>query len=219
MGKISIPNKDKHPCVGDNLTRYYHIPLIRHFFLRRLTLALDFLNGMSFNSLLEIGFGSGVLFRELSKRSNLFFGVDRHSCISKVYKMAIDEGITARLAQADILHLPYKSCSFDCIVSIATLEHIKDLPLAISELKRVLKENGSAVLGFPVANKLSDLLLVLTGSLKAYKQELKEIHPSTHHDILSEVAKQFGNIEIRRFPSCLPLNISLYCSCICRKVA
>lgn len=219
MGIIDIPDKRNHPCVGDNLTRYYHIPIVRYFFLKRLTLALDFIGNMRFNSLLEIGFGSGILLHELSKMSRDVFGVDKHEHISKVDAMAKIYGINARLIQADIMCLPYKDESFDCIVSIATLEHIKDLPHAISEVKRVLKKNGLAVLGFPVANRFSDFLLVLTGSLQAYKKELKEIHPSTHQDILSEVERQFGNIEIKRFPICLPLDFSLYCSCVSKKTA
>ena len=217
MGRIDIPHKENHPYVGDNLTRYYHIPFIRYFFLRRLTLALDFIGKMRFNSLLEIGFGSGILLRELSKRSRHVFGVDKHEHISKVDAMAKIEGINARLIQSDIMCLPYKDESFDCIVSIATLEHIKELPKAISEVKRVLKKNGLAVLGFPVANLVSDFLLVLTGSLQAYKKELKEIHPSTHQNILLEVKRQFGNIEVKSFPKCLPLDFSLYCSCASRK--
>lgn len=218
MGIIDIPHKENHPYVGDNLTRYYHIPFIRYFFLKRLTLTLDFIEKMRFNSLLEIGFGSGILLRELSKRSKYVFGADKHEYISKVGTMAKIEGIAARLIQADIMYLPYKNESFDCIVSIATLEHIKELPQAISEISRVLKQNGLAVLGFPVANKVSDFLLVLTGSLQAYKKDLKEIHPSTHRDILREVKRQFGNIEVKGFPKCLPLDFSLYCSCVSRKI-
>lgn len=218
MAGIKIPNRNVHPVVGDNLTRYYHSPLIRHFFLWRLTMALDFLNGRHFDSLLEIGFGSGVLLPELSKRSDRLFGIDIHDSIAKVKEMSRCENINAMLTRGDILQLPYKDESFDCVISVATLEHIKDLTLAIFEIKRILKKNGVAVLGFPVANKASDLLLVLTGSLRAYKKKLKEIHPSNHSDILSEVKEQFGNIEIKRFPNFLPLDYSLYCSCMGRKV-
>lgn len=217
MLQIQLPKKDNHPNVGDNLTRYYHYPIVRHFFLRRLAMALDFLNGRSFDTVLEIGFGSGVLLPELSKRYNRIFGVDIHDSIYKVKEMLKKENIYTFLTRGDILHLPYKDKSFDCIISIATLEHIKDLSEAIFEIKRVLKENGFAVLGFPVANKVSDLLLVLTGSLRAYRKKLKEIHPNDHDDILSEVKRQFGNIEVKRFPSCLPLSLSLYCSCMSRK--
>jgi len=217
MVAIRIPDKNNPPAVGDNLTRYYHYPVIRHFFLRRLTLALDFLNGRHFDSILEIGFGSGVLLPELSKRSNHLFGIDIHDSIAKVIEMSRNENINTMLTRGDILQLPYKDESFDCVISIATMEHIKDLSLAVFEIRRILKKNGVAVLGFPIANKASDLLLILTGSLKAYKKKLKEIHPSNHSDILSELKEQFGNIEIRRFPNFLPLDYSLYCSCMSRK--
>ncbi len=218
MSVIRIPDKTNLPAVGDNLTRYYHLPLIRHFFLRRLTLALDFINGRHFDSILEIGFGSGVFLPELSKRSTRLFGVDIHESINEVNKMLKNEGIETALMKGDIIDLPYKNESFDCIISIGTLEHIRQLREAIFEMKRILKKNGIMILGFPVANKVSDLLLVLTGSLKAYKKKLREIHPNNHSDILSEIEAQFGNIRVKYFPNLLPLNFSLYCSCMSRKV-
>lgn len=218
MGIIRIPHKNNHPHVGDNLTQHYHLPIIRHFFLRRLTLALDFLDGRHFDSLLEIGFGSGVLLPELSERSTHLFGMDLHGQIGKVKEMLKAEGVVTNLSRGDILYLPYKNESFDCVISIATLEHIRQLRLAISEIKRILKKNGCAVFGFPVANKASDLLLVLTGSLRAYKKKLREIHPSSHADILSEAKEQFGNIEVRKFPNFLPVSFSLYCGCMSKKV-
>lgn len=219
MSAIKIPAKINHPVVGDNLTRYYHLPLIRHFFLRRLMLALDFLNGRHFDSMLEIGFGSGVLLPELSKRSDRVFGIDIHNSIYKVKEMLKKENIDTKLTRGDILHLPYKDESFDCAISIATLEHVKDLSKAVFEIKRILKVNGFAVLGFPIANKASDLLLIVTGSRRAYQKKLKEIHPSNHKDILLEVKRQFGNIEVKRFPNFLPLGLSLYCSCMSRKIS
>ncbi len=218
MRTIYIPGKRNHPIVGDNLTRYYHLPFVRYFFLRRLTLALDFLNGRHFDSMLEIGFGSGVLLPELSRRSNRLFGIDIHESILKVGEMLVNENIKTPLIRGDVLHLPYKDNSFDCVISIATLEHIKDLPKAVFEIKRILKKEGIAVLGFPVENKASDFLLVLTGSLRAYKKKLKEIHPSNHYEITSEVKRQFGNMEVKHFPDFLPLNHSLYCCCMAKKV-
>lgn len=217
MAQIKLPRKHNHPSVGDNLTRYYHYPFIRFFFLRRLTMALEFLNGRRFDSMLEIGFGSGILLPELSKRSNRVFGIDIHESIDKVKEMLKKEDINTILTRGDILHLPYRDESFDCVISIATLEHIKELNGAIFEIKRILKPNGFAVLGFPIANKISDLLLVLTGSRRAYQKKLRDIHPSGHDDILAEAKRQFGNIEVKRFPSYLPLGLSLYCSCVSKK--
>jgi len=217
MAAIRIPKRSNHPAVGDNLTGYYHLPLIRYFFLKRLRLVLDLLGERHFGSILEIGFGSGVLLPELSSRATHLYGMDIHDSIGKVGQMLEKEGIKTALTRGDILHLPFDDETFDCIVSIATLEHIKELPVAIFEIKRVLKKGGMAVLAFPIANKVSDMLLVLTGSLQAYKKRLREIHPSSHSDILSEIKRQFGNIRVERFPVFLPLDFSLYCSCVSTK--
>lgn len=214
MARIRIPKKENHPLLDDNLTRYYHYPLTKFFFLRRLTMALDFIEDRRFDSILEIGFGNGVLLTELAMRANEVYGLDVHDSIPKVEEMAKKENIDVSLTKGSILDLPYKSGFFDCVISIATLEHIKDLPKAISEVKRVLKKDGVALFGFPVENKLSDFLLVLTGSVRVYKKKLKEIHPTSHRAIINETRCQFGNIKVKKFPFFIPIDFSLYCSCI-----
>lgn len=217
--RMRIPKKNNHPVVGDNLTRFYHYPVLSYFFLRRLTMALGFMPQGKFDSLLEIGFGSGVFLPELSRHSKRLFGLDMHGHITKVKDMLACENIKAELIKGSIVHLPYKDASFDCVISIATLEHINELSLAISEIMRVLKKGGLMILGFPVENKLSDLLLVLTGSVRAYKKNLKEIHPNSHNNIIEEIKRQCGSaVKIKRFPSFLPLDFALYCSCMSRKV-
>jgi ubiquinone/menaquinone biosynthesis C-methylase UbiE len=133
--------------------------------------------------------------------------------------MLLYEKVNAKLLRGNITHLPYKKESFDCVMSIATLEHIKELSLAISEMMRVLKKDGFLVLGFPIQNKLSDILLILTGSIKVYNKKLDDIHPNSHNDILAEIRSQFDSeIAVKNFPSFLPLNFSLYCSCMAKKV-
>lgn len=214
---MKIPKKENHPFVGDNLTGFYHIPVIRYFFLRRLQMALDLMGKKSFDSIIEIGFGSGVLLPELSLRTKRLYGVDIHDSIDKVEEMLKKENIAAVLTKGDVLHLPYKDESFECVVSIATLEHIKELDKALCEIKRVLKKGGIAVLGFPVANKFSDILLVLTGSLKVYRKRLREIHPNSHGDILAGARRRFGNLKVKKFPFFLPMDMGLYCCCLCVK--
>lgn len=214
---MRVPKKENHPVVGDNLTRYYHYPLIRNFFLWRLTMALDLLGKKTFGSLLEIGFGSGVLLPELKIRARRLYGIDIHAHLCAVKKMLYKEGVNAHLANASLLNLPFRDASFDCVVSVATLEHITDLSHAAGEIKRVLKPAGIAVLGFPVENRLSDILLILTGSRKAYKKELKDIHPSSHRDIISQIRRDFGKVKIKKMPLFLPLDLALYCCCMVQK--
>ncbi len=214
---MRIPKKKNHPVIGDNLTRFYHYPVIKYFFLQRLEMALGFMGKDQIGSVLEIGFGSGVFFPELSKRASKVFGLDLHEHIPMVKQMLNNEEINAGLIKGNLLNLPYNDETFDCVICVGTLEHIHKLKEAIGEIKRVLKKDGKAIFGFPVQNRLSDILLIVTGSLKAYKQKLKEIHPNSHSDILNEAKGQFGDVKVRNFPSLIPLDFSLYCGCVCKK--
>ncbi|AEH07487.1 class I SAM-dependent methyltransferase [Methanothermococcus okinawensis] len=53
----------------------------------------------------------------------------------------------------DVSNLPFKTGSFDLVLCINVLEHIKDYKNAINEIKRVLKNNGTAI--FVVVNSES----------------------------------------------------------------
>ena len=50
---------------------------------------------------------------------------------------------------ADLLNLPFDDCSFDSVILIEVLEHISDLPLAVSQLYRVIKPSGTCYLSIP----------------------------------------------------------------------
>ena len=46
----------------------------------------------------------------------------------------------------DVLNLPFRDNSFDLILCINVLEHIKDYKKALNEIKRVLKDNGTVII-------------------------------------------------------------------------
>ena len=49
----------------------------------------------------------------------------------------------------DLVTLPYREKSFDFVSALDVLEHIKDDQLAVSEISRILKKNGIAVITVP----------------------------------------------------------------------
>jgi len=49
----------------------------------------------------------------------------------------------------DLVTLPYRAESFDFVSALDVLEHIKDDELAMSEMSRILKKNGIAVITVP----------------------------------------------------------------------
>lgn len=54
----------------------------------------------------------------------------------------------------DMLAIDYPSQSFDFVIANHVLEHVDDDFLALSELRRVLKSGGHAILQTPFSNKL-----------------------------------------------------------------
>jgi SAM-dependent methyltransferase len=53
------------------------------------------------------------------------------------------------IAQQDATRLRYRDVSFDRVVSVSTIEHIRDVESAVREIHRVLKPGGLAVLTVP----------------------------------------------------------------------
>lgn len=63
-----------------------------------------------------------------------------------------------KLVWADACHLPFKKNSFQTIISISTLEHIKNVDKVLAEVKRVLKKRGCFIFSIPTIS-LNYLLL------------------------------------------------------------
>lgn len=64
------------------------------------------------------------------------------------------------LTRADIRELPYAGETFDFVYTMGTIEHIEEYAQAVSEVRRVLKPGGRAIIGVP--NKWDLFLRPLT---------------------------------------------------------
>ena len=61
-----------------------------------------------------------------------------------------------RIEKADLSGLPMADNSVDLFVCNHVLEHVPDVALALSEIRRVLKPGGTAILQVPIAMKLEE---------------------------------------------------------------
>ncbi|MFH0987716.1 MAG: class I SAM-dependent methyltransferase [Patescibacteria group bacterium] len=95
---------------------------------------------------LDLGCGSGRHVIYLTKKGFDVYGMDNSECGIRIARNWLrEEGIKADLKIGCFCHrLPYKSSSFDAIVSVQTMMHAfhEDIKKAIREIKRVLKPNG-----------------------------------------------------------------------------
>ena len=94
---------------------------------------------------------------------------------------------------------------------MSVLEHISDLDRPIKEIARVLKENGHAIIGFPVKN------FIMHQFFKIIKFDDEKDHPSHHRDIYNALKRNFNVEKIVIFPSFLKIDHALYVVCSCKK--
>ncbi len=71
----------------------------------------------------------------------------------------------------DLISLPYKDKTFDFISALDVLEHIKNDEKAISEISRILKKNGIAVITVPHRMKFFTNQDTLIGHYRRYEIE------------------------------------------------
>lgn len=183
---------------------YYYIPVFRTFFIKRLTLCLDLLPPGRIPRLLDVGCGTGIILPELVRRTGAeIWAMDTLLQERSLKGMMKSEGISAHLAAADLLHLPYASDFFDAVLLISVLEHVQALKDACREIFRVLKPGGVVVAGFPTKNAITDRLL----------GESTGFHLSSHDRILAALDEAFSGITVTHFPGIVPLHWSLYTAC------
>lgn len=124
---------------------------------------------------LEIGFGPGKLINEMAKNSSeiLLEGVDFSDTMLKVASKANEHYIRegrVRLHKAESSNLPFNDAYFDKVYSINTLYFWEDPKEHLSEIYRVLKPGGAAIIGFRDDKQMSNLNLS-EDIFKTYSQE------------------------------------------------
>ena len=199
--KIYLPPKHHFPILEDPIN-FYYIPVFRSFFLKRLELVLSFSEGQRLGNVLDIGCASGVLFPELSKRSDFLVGIDTFLQEYSLKGLMKFENIDAKILWGDATALSFKEETFDTVICISTFEHIEDSVGVMEEISRVIKPGGKLLAGFPVRNTITNTLL----------GESTGFHVASHNTILDGARQVFNNVSEKHFPSFLPLDISLYCA-------
>jgi len=210
--KLDIPGKEDLYITKEygDCSGYYYIPIIGRFYLKRVKMICE-LMAKKGKRVLDIGYGSGILFYELKNRFCHLNGMDLRSDTSLVKNKLEKFEIKASLINGNLFHLPYKDASFDCIVAMSVLEHISDLEQPIREIRRVLKDDGELICGFPTKNIMMHQFFKLSG----FNDE--KDHPASHGYICKILGENFNIEKTVKFPSFLPMDHCLYVACRCRK--
>jgi ubiquinone/menaquinone biosynthesis C-methylase UbiE len=109
---------------------------------RHLRRVEEFLKPTAADRVLEIGCGRGFLTRRVRRVAPATIGID-------VNPEAVAHAVTRELQVMDACRLTFDDESFDKVYSFHVIEHIPDLRAAFTEIDRVLKPGGSALLVYP----------------------------------------------------------------------
>lgn len=99
--------------------------------------------------LLEFGCGTGALAQAFEREGATVVGVDiDRQALGFAHRWAIHRGSACRFVAVGET-LPFPDESFDLIFSSSTFEHVKSPEVALRELARILRPQGSCYLCFP----------------------------------------------------------------------
>lgn len=147
----------------------------------------------------DIGGGYGRLANEYLKRAHKIYLFDYSKTELEQAKEIYGDKIETKAG--DIYDLPFKDEELDGLMMVRVTHHLKDLPKAVSELYRVLKPGGVAVV--EVANKrtLPKMARFITGRSKVnpfdkkvanYKEISKDGFYNYHPKYVEEIFDETG---------------------------
>jgi ubiquinone/menaquinone biosynthesis C-methylase UbiE len=116
-------------------------------------------------SVLDVGCGSGLFFKEVAAQADMVVGVD----VSRKLLLKAKEQTSAfgnvSILQADADHLPFKDRFFDAVFAFTVLQNMPKPSKTLSELKRIVKFGGRVVVtGLKKAFPLNQFMDVLENS-------------------------------------------------------
>ncbi|NWF64534.1 MAG: class I SAM-dependent methyltransferase [Chloroflexi bacterium] len=177
---------------------FYYLPVFGRMYRRRVELCLDQCKGGE--NILEVGFGSGLTFLNLSEKYKQIHGLDLTCDVKVVGQVFASRNIHANLRNGNVLSMPYTDNQFDTVLLISILEHLKpdELAQAFQEIKRVLKPGGQIVYGVPVERPFMVFMFRLLG------YNIRDHHFSTEIEVREAAEKVFKKEHVhamKAFPS------------------
>ena len=185
-----LPYKEYRGVRREYTVIFYYLPVLGRMYRSRVEMCLAECKGG--NSILEVGFGSGLTFLNLSRMYKNIYGLDLTCDVTAVTQVFAPLGVRPHLRNGNVIDMPYPDNQFDTVLLISILEHLKpeELDRALQEIKRVLKPGGQIVYGVPVERPFLVAMFALLG------YNIRKYHFSTEKDVFSVASKHFKPVRI-----------------------
>jgi SAM-dependent methyltransferase len=203
--RFKLPEADLlQPNGPDDPLPYYYKPFIGRIYRARIEQALSLLTP-PYKSILEIGYGSGLLLPSLCQMGESVSGVDLQTSPDKLKEPLDKLGIDCTLIQGDIADQHFAEGSFDLIVAISIFEHIADLRPPLEQIKKLLSPSGHLLVGMPRVDRYMDVAFRGIGY-----NNINDHHVTDYKQCRGAAGKYFELIRFTYLPELLPRCCGLY---------
>jgi ubiquinone/menaquinone biosynthesis C-methylase UbiE len=132
---------------------------------------LDETNIQPNNIILDMGCGTGLLFKHIKNSAKLLVGLDTSLSLLRIAKTQAKHYHNTTVIRAEADHTPFKARTFQTIFTITLLQNMPDPSMTLREIRRISKDNATIA--------ITALKIKFTG--KAFARLLKnaELTPTT----------------------------------------
>jgi ubiquinone/menaquinone biosynthesis C-methylase UbiE len=113
--------------------------------------------------ILDIGVGRGDDLLNIRRSCSMPLELHGIECHPPNAKYAAQQGIVVKSLDMERERFPYPDASFDLVVANQIIEHTKEIFFIFSEISRVLKTGGLAIIGVPNLASLHNRVALLLG--------------------------------------------------------
>ncbi len=195
----------------DDPLPYYYKPLVGSLYRTRIEQALSLLHP-PYDSILELGFGSGILLPSLCALGKSVSGVDLQSDPTKINSCLEKLGVSCNLIQGDVADGYFKEESFDLIVAISIFEHISDLSLVLDRMHGLLRPSGQLLVGMPRVDRFMEKAFRMIGF-----PNINEHHVTDYKMCRQVAAEKFDLVGSTHISSLTPAFCGLYFNMLFKK--
>jgi len=107
--------------------------------------ALQILEQKPSGLVLDVGCGTGLLFKHLEKQAKLLVGVDFSRRILEIAKEKSKRNNNVELVQADADHLPFNKQVFDVAFAVTLIQNMPNPSRTLKEIREITKNCGYLV--------------------------------------------------------------------------